>query len=265
MAGMGSPSLRTRRPGHARALFLVAIDLAALAAGWTGCSGTVARVSSGAGGSAMGGAASSGTVAVAVGTGGGATGGTGGTGIGAGGTGGFPPTDDDCGCCLQGQKICGGVCADPDDPMYGCSPTGCAPCSMEYPNAMQVCLNGACALGECDNGFKNCNGDDADGCEANIMADPANCGACGAVCNFAHAMPSCVMGSCSFLMCDPGWAHCNDLDNPCETNLEDDPINCGACGNVCPAAPGSIGVCNGGVCAPVCDAGACSAEAGDGG
>ncbi len=44
--------------------------------------------------------------------------------------------------------------------------------------------------------------------------------------------------------CDSGYANCDlDVANGCEININEDPNNCGSCGNVC-----SSGVCKEGVC-----------------
>lgn len=55
--------------------------------------------------------------------------------------------------------------------------------------------------------------------------------------------------------CLPGFADCDgDLMNGCESLSDEDPANCGSCGNVC-AAANSVGVCVAGACLLVCDAG----------
>ncbi len=229
--------MRTHRLPHPRALTWICVTLAALTAGWVGCSGTTTRATGGSGGSATGGTASSSTASAATvtsagtgmggggGTGGGAGGGAGGSSSGAGGC---------ASCCTATQKPCGGKCVAVDDPAYGCTPTGCAACPMTYPNAMQACVNGACALGDCDTGFENCDGDDSNGCETNIAEDPANCGACGAVCVIPHATASCTNGTCGIGACDSGWMDCNDdPTDGCEADVMNDSMNCGACGIRC--------------------------------
>ncbi len=46
-------------------------------------------------------------------------------------------------------------------------------------NATGSCALGACKVSSCSAGFGDCNGNAADGCEANLASDPANCGSCG--------------------------------------------------------------------------------------
>jgi hypothetical protein len=106
-------------------------------------------------------------------------------------------------------------------------------------------------------GWEDCDGDLADGCEANVGADSMNCGSCSTVCEPTAA---CVAGACESMTggasggagangaggmapedcgvhrsclgaCDAGWADCDAL-NGCETNLES-PTSCGRCGNTC--------------------------------
>jgi hypothetical protein len=136
--------------------------------------------------------------------------------------------------------------------------------------------------------YRNCNGIDDDGCEADLLLDEDNCGSCGNACpagvrcirgqcgcptNFGacgedcvdlrrsdghcgacfaacpwfegcESMPpgtefGCVQGECNKLKCSPGFADCDgDLDqgcasNGCEVFVQDDPLNCGGCGNAC--------------------------------
>jgi hypothetical protein len=166
----------------------------------------------------------------------------------AGGTGGVSEEGGDCGaCCNVDQKECGGMCVAIDDPAYGCTPTGCTSCGQQVPNANMVCSNGAC-VGGCDEGFENCDGNDANGCETNIADDPNNCGACGAVCTVPHATASCNQGMCGIAICDQGWVDCNnDPTDGCETDLND-PMNCGACSNVCPPCSDAGPLCQAGSC-----------------
>src|SRR6185437_15135352 len=86
---------------------------------------------------------------------------------------------------------------------------------------------------ECPPGYKDCDGN-PNVCDTNIDDDPANCGACGAVCVIPHATAACDMGECAIATCDSGWTDCNDdPTDGCEANLQNDPMNCGVCGMAC--------------------------------
>jgi hypothetical protein len=50
------------------------------------------------------------------------------------------------------------------------------------------------------------------------------------------------------LVCDAGFDDCDDDPSDCETDIESDVRNCGACGNTCPKAS-SHGYCEAGACA----------------
>ena len=67
---------------------------------------------------------------------------------------------------------------------------------------------------------------------------------CGDLIPFPNAIGICVENSC-MLNCLNGWDNCDTKTaNGCETNLENDPANCGACGTACQIG----GVCTNGVC-----------------
>lgn len=47
-------------------------------------------------------------------------------------------------------------------------------------------------------------------------------------------------GPCRFVACAPNFADCDsDLTDGCEIDIGNDPSNCGACGQVCPAPLGT--------------------------
>jgi len=126
-----------------------------------------------------------------------------------------------------------------------------------------------------------CNGldDDCDGVADNgfdLDQDPNNCGSCGHVCEIPNALATCEGGTCVLAGCQPGhWdvnedptdgceyaCHrtndgtelCDGMDNDCDGaadedfDLQTDPLNCGACSNVCVFLNG-FGACVGGQCA----------------
>lgn len=81
-----------------------------------------------------------------------------------------------------------------------------------------------------------------------LHSDTMNCGACNWICEntYPHAATVCLQGSCGFT-CEHGWADCNDVaSDGCETNVNEDPANCGGCGLRCEGGPGQA--CVGGKC-----------------
>ena len=88
-----------------------------------------------------------------------------------------------------------------------------------------------------------------------IAYDINNCGACGNVCNFAHANPYCQNGVCSYY-CLTGYGDCDNMAaNGCETNLTNNLSNCGTCGHVCLPLPNSTVAC----VSSACGIGSCNA------
>jgi len=96
------------------------------------------------------------------------------------------------------------------------------------------------ALGEKACGYKCVAVDDpATGCgEARCTPCPAN--------GPANTVAACddSTDACTYA-CAQGWGDCSGGTDGCETNVLDDPYNCGACGRVCP------GSCALGACAPL--------------
>jgi formylglycine-generating enzyme len=98
----------------------------------------------------------------------------------------------------------------------------------------------------CDTGTRaNCNGNEADGCETEILLDPSNCGACGTVCKFANANATCDKGQCGVRGCVKGYGDCNgNVADGCESVLATDAANCGECGSACAAGAACVaGTC----------------------
>ncbi|MBX3201163.1 MAG: hypothetical protein KF894_23695 [Labilithrix sp.] len=116
--------------------------------------------------------------------------------------------------------------------------TSCGACGVTCPSGEQVkqvfggewfCQSARCEL-SCDpeSHRGDCNGDAADGCEADLRCDPNNCGACGVKC---PAGVQCVKGNCG---CPAGLAVCGDGCFAECAHLPTDDANCGTCGNQCP-------------------------------
>lgn len=126
---------------------------------------------------------------------------------------------------------------------------GCDRACPVLPNATSTCAASRCGLGMCAAGYANCNNSVGDGCEAPLQTDVNNCGGCGNVCDPLNATPSCSAGACGIGMCDPGYANCNnDITDGCESTPSTDPLNCGACRNVCRTYPNASTLCSSGTC-----------------
>jgi hypothetical protein len=163
------------------------------------------------------------------------------------------------GACAVGT--CNAGFADCDaDVSNGCETTPggdvshCGACgnACALANATPVCTTGACAIASCNEGFADCNGNAADGCEVNL-ALVTSCGACGSVCDLPNATPACTAGACTVGACTAGFADCNS-DAGCETSLSA-VTSCGGCGVVCATGPHATATCGTGGCGIVCAAG----------
>ncbi len=147
--------------------------------------------------------------------------------------------------CLPGTMDCN------NDGSDGCetditSAQSCGGCGnvCSVPNAAPACVNGACAIGSCNMGFGDCDGDPANGCET-MLTTAASCGACGAPCALPNAASSCATGTCTLTACNPGYFDCDgNPANGCE------PLPCNPGQRCATSADCSSGVCASGTCAP---------------
>ena len=122
-------------------------------------------------------------------------------------------------------------------------------------NDTPQCSNGVCTS-PCNAGYDNCDGTrQRNGCNVNKNTDPANCGACGLVCNGTNDTPRCSNGACTS-PCNAGYDNCDNTRqrNGCNVNKNTDPANCGACGVACNGT-NDIPQCSNGVCSSLCNAG----------
>jgi hypothetical protein len=83
----------------------------------------------------------------------------------------------------------------------------------------------------CTAGNGDCDGIAFNGCEQPLVADNANCGACGNVC---PASQFCSNSVCVAPVCSAGTGDCDHLAaNSCEVVFAFSPTDCGACGHSC--------------------------------
>lgn len=159
--------------------------------------------------------------------------------------------------CGSGQACNGGICGlvcpsgfgDCDgNAANGCEvdlslPTDCGACGnvCSLSNAISVCSASSCALSACTQGFDNCDGNAANGCEVSVASDVANCGACGNICANGE--------SCSAGTCLPGTPAppiplpevCDGADNDINGQIDDGLVV--ACNSAC--GSGAISCTNG--------------------
>jgi hypothetical protein len=176
-------------------------------------------------------------------------------------------SDTNCGACgvacdptgggaeaiTNGYYGCaGGTCGNPKclpnfadcdgDISNGCeisllSPENCGGCGVAC-DAGQACVLNSDGVPECrcPKGKTFC----LDVC-VDLKTDPNHCGACLSGCGGLtgpNMAAICSHGSCA-VACMEGWADCNgNTKDGCETNLEADPSNCGACGSACDLVAG---------------------------
>ena len=156
--------------------------------------------------------------------------------------------------CAAGFGDCDNAPADGCETNLRDSLANCGACGVACAraNASAACTGAACSIAACNTGFGNCDGSDANGCEADLRSSTTNCGGCGQACSLPFATGTCAAGSCTIAACVPGYANCDGVTtNGCETNLATNNSSCGSCGQSC--GPGTA--CSGGSCASVCTGG----------
>ncbi len=93
---------------------------------------------------------------------------------------------------------------------------------------------GLCVSTVCPVPYATCPGESGL-CTTNLDTDVDHCGSCDTKCpsTAPNASFLCSGGQCR-MVCDSLYANCNnEIPDGCETSLESDPANCGACGNAC--------------------------------
>ncbi|MFO0561991.1 MAG: hypothetical protein U0269_28520 [Polyangiales bacterium] len=148
--------------------------------------------------------------------------------------------------CGAGLTRCGMSCVDTNTDEANCGACGRA-CSLA--NATAVCTAGGCAIGSCNPGFANCDGNAANGCET-PLGTASNCGSCGAACSGASPVCNAMTGMCAS-GCAGGQVRCGMSCVDTATDIN----HCGACGNACPARANSTASCSASSCRYTCNAG----------
>jgi hypothetical protein len=113
-----------------------------------------------------------------------------------------------CGLVDANSACCAGACTN-----IFSDPNNCGGCGIacNAPIHTGRCNAGHCETAACPDGFANCDGNAANGCEVNLLTDPNNCGACGYVCPCQGEGGRCINGSCCLL----ANATCGACGLPC--------------------------------------------------
>ncbi len=161
------------------------------------------------------------------------------------------------GTCNPGFANCDGSAANGCETVPATDTAHCGACgnTCSLANAEPVCAAGACAIGSCAEGYANCDGIAANGCEVALDTSAAHCGACGSACSLSNATAVCAAGACAVGACSTGFANCDgDAATGCETDLSS-VTSCGACGVTCASGPHSTPTCGASTCGITCEAG----------
>jgi hypothetical protein len=98
-----------------------------------------------------------------------------------------------------------------------------------------ACVREQCKFRKCIAPFADCDGDLANGCEAELASSAKHCGACNNACiSDVNVIRTCTGGSCKSTACPPGYANCNgDNSDGCE--VREQRACHGVCVSVCAA------------------------------
>ena len=166
--------------------------------------------------------------------------------------------------CALALVVAGASCASPGDtitlgggdaspPPSFTNPSDGGDASLDAPSQALFCVGTLCPYP-----YQTCtdqNGAAGYRCGSSSLTDDANCGGCGNVCPQSflglNMESHCVQGKCQSqcINLQPelnDFQDCNGIvDDGCELDIANDPLNCGACGLKCPNNPdGTPGICS---------------------
>lgn len=164
--------------------------------------------------------------------------------------------------CEEGLANCNGFSEDGCEVVLGTDVEHCGGCELAcgFDNAGASCEEGACVIGDCEDGFANCNGEFDDGCEVELATALLHCGECENICAFETTGAACEAGECVPTGCGPGRLDCDEdlVLNGCEVDSTSDPAHCGRCGSAC-AFANAAATCE----SSACVMGACEGDFAD--
>ena len=138
--------------------------------------------------------------------------------------------------CLEGFADCDGAAENGCEVDLRTDRTHCGRCmnTCSPSSGTGACSMGMCVVTACDEGFGDCDGMPANGCEVDVRASTSHCGTCGTMCPVpTNGSATCTMGRCG-ASCSEGFADCDGMAaNGCEVNTRTDNTHCGASGFAC--------------------------------
>lgn len=154
------------------------------------------------------------------------------------GTGGCAASACGVGMCNTGFQDCNGMASDGCEVGTTNDPSHCGSCARQctVANGQPGCVNSACTVASCSNGFSDCNMMPGDGCEVNTTNDVMHCGTCAGACNLPNAVPVCSGATCKVQSCNGTFADCNmNAGDGCEIDTSSNAAHCGSCATACSA------------------------------
>jgi hypothetical protein len=97
--------------------------------------------------------------------------------------------------CVGLYGNCNGIASDGCEKNLASDIGNCGTCSNVCPtqaNSSPACAAGVCGV-TCNANYGNCDGNNTNGCEVNLLTDNSNCGSCGHAC----ATGTCQSGTCA--------------------------------------------------------------------